>query len=135
MTFSRNDRGFITGKAAFGILVILFLIYTATSYFPLVNLPFSLDGKVKQLSQDWLRTPPRYRRQSELKQFKQNVEAAINQLLAPDHEFNIDDLVLEASVRSTKVKVQLSYTIVINYLGIQQRYEKELLIEEAAWKF
>ncbi len=135
MISSRKDRGFITGKTAFGILIILFMVYTAATYFPLVNVPFSLDGQVKQFSQNWLRTPPRYRRKSELKVFKQNIDNAITQHLSPDHEFNMDDLVLEASVRSTKVKVHLPYTIIINFLGMEQRYEKELLIEEAAWTF
>jgi hypothetical protein len=131
----QDENGFVTGKAIFGILVIAFLVYLAASFFPLFNVPFNLDGQVKSLSQTWLRTPPNYRRASELKQFKDNIKQTIAKNLSPDNEYDEKNLVIEASLQSTKVKVQLPYTIVIRLLGSEFRYEKELLIEEAAWTF
>jgi hypothetical protein len=125
----------MTGKAIFGIFIIVFLIYLAASFFPLVNVPFSMDGQIKQMSQNWLRVEPRYRRAPELKQFKDNVKDTITKYLSPDHEFDDKKLVIEAGLNSNKVKVQLPYTIIIRFLGSDLRFEKELLIEETSWTF
>jgi len=137
------EGGFITGRGLIGILISIVIIYGAVAFFPVASVPFGLEGEVKKLSKDWLkkkvarewRTKSQSAKKSDLKTFIKDVKQAVAQTLSGGHEYDEKNLEIRASVRSNNVTVDLPYTIVINFLGMDFRFEKELLIEERAWQF
>lgn len=131
----RSDNGGMTIKGVITILIILLVIYILVSFFPLVQVPFSLDGEVREMANSWLKTDPKLRRPADLKRFKDRLNSAIEDNLRSGHEYEIDDLVFQATLRSEKVKIYLPYTILIKIFGMEYRYEKVLDIEERAWHF
>ncbi len=130
-----NDKGFISGKGAFGILLTVLIVYSLVSFFPIVQIPFSLEGEVLDLSKKWLQSSSRDRQRADLKRFKGRVVAVIEKHLNGKVEYDPSDLVFDAAEKSDAVRIRLPYTIIVHLFWMEYTFEKELNIQETAWRF
>jgi hypothetical protein len=131
----RKDQGFITGKGLVGILIAVFLVYTFMTFLPVASVPFSLDGEINTLAERWLKKVSRDRKKSEFKQFERNLRSSIASHLGTDHEYKDTDLRIDGTFRSNRIVITLPYKIVVNYIGFEFKFDKELYVEHSAWHF
>ena len=129
-----RESGAIKPRALLGILFIVLAVYVAVSMFPVVQVPFSMEGKLRELCKTaWLfkSVQEKMRTQNE---FREMVGALVAEELR-EHSYRPADLVIDAEPRRGRVSVRLPYTVQVSILGMAFTFDKELDIEESSLRF
>lgn len=130
----RGEIGAIKLKGLIGILIVVLAVYVAVSMFPVVQVPFSMEGKLRDLCKTaWLYKSAQERIRTH-NEFREMVRALVAEELR-EHSYRPDDIVINADPRRSRVSVRLPYTVQVSILGMSFNFDKELDIEESYLRF
>jgi len=123
--FAKDAGGVSIGNLVSLILLVLF-IWGLISFFPVFNVPFELEGQVKDRVLDFLRRTPYQKAQADYReQARQEIVKTVSEILE-GHQFDPKEVEKGVVIEGARyMSVNFKYTLIINYLGMEHTFDKE----------
>lgn len=133
---SRSEDGGISIQSLISLLAFILVAWGLVAFFPNFHVPVILEDNVEERVLEFLRlTRPEKAKPATKRKLEKDIVEIVKETLA-DHRVDEEAVKKGISIRGTKVvQVKFNYTIIIEFIGMEFTFDKELDLKKQATNF